>query len=493
MHASESEERPSKGRPTVLIYTTDVVAERMAGPGIRAMRFAEALAPVAEVRLVAQHTAELRRDDFVIDTATGDDLLEHIRWADVVIVQYPIFSVMPEVLDTDTIWVVDLYDPFLLEQLQQGLYIESTDQVASARWTVDGVNEMLLNADFIICASEKQRDMWIGQLSSLGRLNPQTYRADPSLRNLIDVVPFGVDEAAPVKTRPGIRGVVDGISETDRVLLWGGGIYDWFDPLTLIRAVAQVSARHDDLRLFFLATQNANPLHGTMKMATDAIALADELGVLGRSVFFNETWVPHTERANYFLDADVGVSTHLDHLETAFSFRTRLLDYLWAGLPIINSAGDAFERDIVDRQLGAVVAPGDVGELAAAIEALLYDEAAAATARRNVEQFAPALYWSHATRNLVRFCTNAQRAADAGLAAQRRVDARSTAETQASQLASAELARQRAVDVAEAARAEAARLAATADELRARVGDLEASTSWRVTAPLRAVTRLVKR
>ena len=32
---------------------------------------------------------------------------------------------------------------------------------------------------------------------------------------------------------------------------------------------------------------------------------------------------------------------HLDHVETAFSFRTRVLDYLWASLPVVTTAGDA--------------------------------------------------------------------------------------------------------------------------------------------------------
>ena len=85
-----------------------------------------------------------------------------------------------------------------------------------------------------------------------------------------------------------------------------------------------------------------------MQMAHDALELAGSLGVLGKHVFFNENWVAHEDRANYFLDADVGVSTHLEHLETSFSFRTRLLDYIWAGLPIINSSGDAFESVITE-------------------------------------------------------------------------------------------------------------------------------------------------
>ena len=40
--------------------------------------------------------------------------------------------------------------------------------------------------------------------------------------------------------------------------------------------------------------------------------------------------MPYDERADYLLDADVGVSTHFPHIETEFSFRTRILDYLWA-------------------------------------------------------------------------------------------------------------------------------------------------------------------
>ena len=49
------------------------------------------------------------------------------------------------------------------------------------------------------------------------------------------------------------------------------------------------------------------------------------------------------------MEADVGVSLHLEHLETTYSFRTRMLDYLWAGLPIVASAGDGF-AEIISRR-----------------------------------------------------------------------------------------------------------------------------------------------
>ena len=76
-----------------------------------------------------------------------------------------------------------------------------------------------------------------------------------------------------------------------------------------------------------------NPRVPEMRMSIAARKLAADLGLTGQHVFFNSGWVPYDQRANVLLDADVGVSTHLDHAETAYSFRTRLLDYLWAGLP----------------------------------------------------------------------------------------------------------------------------------------------------------------
>ena len=110
-----------------------------------------------------------------------------------------------------------------------------------------------------------------------------------------------------------------------------------------------------------------------MRMAVEARRLPTELGLLDTHVFFNEGWVPYDERQNFLLDADVGVCMHLDHVETAFSFRTRVLDYLWASLPVVTTAGDAMATLVTGSGAGLIVPPEDPGAIESALDRLLSD------------------------------------------------------------------------------------------------------------------------
>ena len=217
----------------------------------------------------------------------------------------------------------------------------------------------LATGDAFVCASEKQRDFWLGALASARRLDRASYERDPSLRTLIDVVPFGIDSEPP-EPGPALRGVVPGIGADDKILLWPGGIWNWFDPLTVIRAVHEISRRRDDVRLYFLGVKHPNPEIPDMAMAGEAVALAEELELRDRVVFFNFGWVPYAERGRYLLEADVAVSAHFDDIETRFAFRTRFLDCLWAGLPIVTTRGDTLGELIVASGGGSAVDVGDV-------------------------------------------------------------------------------------------------------------------------------------
>jgi glycosyltransferase involved in cell wall biosynthesis len=152
-------------------------------------------------------------------------------------------------------------------------------------------------------------------------------------------------------------------------VLWGGGIWNWLDPLTVIRAIHRLD--RPDVKLYVLGMTRPNPGVPTMAMQGRAVALAEELGMLGNAVFFNDGWVPHDSRGAYLLEADVGVSAHLDELEARFAYRTRLLDCIWAGLPIVTTGGDSLAELVERHGLGLVVAPEDIDGYAAAIGKLV--------------------------------------------------------------------------------------------------------------------------
>ncbi|MFD1052399.1 glycosyltransferase, partial [Kibdelosporangium lantanae] len=155
-----------------------------------------------------------------------------------------------------------------------------------------------------------------------------------------------------------------------------------------------------------------NPDVGEMDMASRTRALAHRLDLVGRNVFFNETWVPYEQRQNWLLDADCGVTTHFEHVETTFAFRTRVLDYLWTGLPIVTTDGDSFADLVAKERLGVVVPAEDPDALAAALERVLYDEDFTKSCRERVQLVRERYTWDTVLAPLVEFCRNPRPAAD---------------------------------------------------------------------------------
>lgn len=387
----------------------------MAGPAIRVWNMAEVLSEHCDVRVVSWVKIERESPLFELHYVHESDdrgMREHEAWADVVVVQGMSFRIFPCIAQTDKIVVADLYDPFQLEQLEMNKYSEPAQWADEVTKAVSLVNEQLARADCFLCASEQQRSLWLGSLSSLGRLNPATYAADPTFESLVRIVPFGLALEPPLQRRHAIKGTVPGIDSDDKVLIWGGGIYNWFDPVTLVEAMGLLAEDHPEIKLFFLSASHFNPDVPEMKAIADTIAASERLGLTGRTIFFNDSWVDYETRADYLLDADLGVSTHVWHVETRFSFRTRILDYLWAGLPIVTTDGDTLADLVRTRKLGAVVPPSDPTAIAEAIVAILGDPERRSEITERVLATREEFVWSRALAPLVEFCIDPHHAAD---------------------------------------------------------------------------------
>ncbi len=396
----------------VLIAVVDPLTPQMAGPAIRAWHMAAALAAEHQVVLATTGECSLEDERFRACHVDEHGLRRLEQWCEVLVVRGFIMQRHRALATSNKVVIVDVYDPMHLEQLEQGRDAGERQHLASVRAVTAVLNQQLLRGDFFVCASPKQRDFWLGALAALGRVNPLTYAQDKTMRSLIDVVPSGFPDVPPGPGQPVLRGVVPGIGADDKVVLWGGGIYNWLDPLTLVRAIDRLRHRLPEVRLYFMGLAHPTPDVPRMTMVDRTIELSDGLGLTGSHVFFNQGWVSYEERQAYLLEADVGVSTHLDHVETAFSFRTRLLDCLWASLPMVATSGDGFSEIIDADNLGLTVPPGDVEALDRALFRLLDDEDLRAACRKNISQVAPAFTWSSAMEPLLGFCRAPRRAPD---------------------------------------------------------------------------------
>jgi glycosyltransferase involved in cell wall biosynthesis len=400
------------GMARVLVISNDYVNRQRAGPAIRAYELSRELVEAGhEVTLAVPGPSDIEDAPMRLPVYDAEALRALAPGHDVAVFQGWVLERYPFLREAVPSLVVDLYDPFPLELLVT-ISREPTERRLRERLeALLCLNEQIRLGDFFMCASQKQLDFWLGAFSTLNRVNPETYAWDPSLRRLISVVPFGIPAEAPARRGPGPRETVPGIGPDDLLLLWGGGVYNWFDPLTLIRGVAQAARDLPNLRLLFMAAAHPNPDVPEMWMLTEARRLSAELGLTGRHVFFNEDWVPYDSRADWLLDADIGVSTHFDHVETRFSFRTRVLDYFWAGLPVISTEGDTLADRVASLGLGAVVPAEDPAAVAHGILGLAEPAARAQVARR-VREHAAALTWKEAARPLVAFCSQPAAAPD---------------------------------------------------------------------------------
>jgi glycosyltransferase involved in cell wall biosynthesis len=266
--------------------------------------------------------------------------------------------------------------------------------------------------DVFLCASERQCDFWLGWLAAAGRVNPYLHQVDPGLEKFLLVVPFGVSDDPPQARPHRFRGKLPGISAKDLVVIWGGGIWNWFDPLTLIRAAAETRDRLPDLRLVFPVTSVPSPDVLPMGMLEEARKLSDALGLTGSRVFFGSSWIPHDDFGGILLEADIGVSLHQPSVETRFSFRTRILDYLWAGLPIIATSGDSMADLIRAENLGAVVPPGDVAAVVAALVDLGSNVSRRRACAKRSRAAAARYRWSEVALPLIEYCESPYQAPD---------------------------------------------------------------------------------
>ncbi len=379
---------------TILIICNDHIGSTMAGPGIRAWELGRALAGRgADIALLARRIEgePVRGSQLVfVGKMTFWNLFVWVRRSDWIIQTGRPVPMLLAVLFRKKV-LFDQYDPVIFEFLEKRVRTYAEHIRKSLLLFFWGLRQrmILTLGDGFLVANEKQKDFLIGQL---------TIRRKDKKLDAVSVLPFGLPHETPVAKERVLRGVK--IRNEDFLLVWGGGIWDWFDPLTLLRALSKIKSYRDDIKAYFPGLKPPNPNSGKMAIIDEFMAEARRLDLLDSTVFINSGWTSYEDRANYLLEADAGVSLHRDSLETRFAFRTRILDYLWAGLPVIASKGDCWADIIENRGLGITVFPGDVDDAAQAILRMADDRSLRMRCRDQVQAVAVEYRWDNLVINL---------------------------------------------------------------------------------------------
>lgn len=377
----------------------------MAGIGIRYLEMARRLpsrgldvvlvtsgeiddVPVGDGGIDAVHTPVRRFERGRLAEIVGD--------CEIVVTQGQLANdVVLEVVDKPV--VIDLYDPFLVENLA---YV---DTLGLDPWRNDHATWVLQlsRGDFFLCSSEEQRQYYLGFLTALGRVNPRRVAADPDLRSLVDVVPFGVPGTLPPH-EPYLDAPAPGARRPRRLLF--GGLYDWYDPWPVLEAVAaHAQARPDEpWELLFIHNPNA----GTPQaLFAEVESWCRRRGLWGETVRALD-WVPGARRFDLLRDVDLLVSTHRESLETRLSLRTRFLEALAAGCPVVTTEGGALSRLLVEHGAGRVVPEGDAEAVRTVLRETLrgVSDEQREGARALLGRFA----WDRALEPLVAFCRAAE-------------------------------------------------------------------------------------
>lgn len=404
----------NKSSSNICIISYDIIGKNMAGPGIRFYEFAKILSNYLDVTLVTPNKIDIETEGFnsrQYKLGNYKSLQRYVDKADTILIQGHILYYFPFLRNFKGKIIVDLYNPFNLESLEMFRNSDIAERIRIDKNNLNMLKMQLSIGDFFICASEKQRDYWVGMLNAMGRINPYSYDSDKTLRNLIDIVPFGMPSQPPKRSASYTGDRIPGINERDSIILWGGGIWNWLDPITAIKALWEITRDKKDIKMIFMGIKHPDSSLPEMRKCMEAIQLAKELDMYEKLVFFNE-WTPYDLRQTFLLDADVGLSIHQERIETEFSYRTRVIDYIWARLPVITTEGDSIAKMVKVENIGEVVKYENTAQLARVMESISTNKSLREIYKKNLIKIAPRFYWENTTKPLVKYCVNPDYAVD---------------------------------------------------------------------------------
>lgn len=382
------------GRDVVLVLPTRIASKT---PGITHADSREKLDLCEKCGHVLPSLKEDDVEIIVWDEHRYKKLLSLIEPEAIVTVQRPAGYWMT-VAGTELPILMDLHGPSLFEASFHVKY--STPYDASLLPYLHREKITLMGrGDRFTCAGYRQRYYFLGLLAALGRINDRNIESQ-----MVQVVPFAAPSKKPVHDKQVLKGIV--VGKSDFVILWSGAFLPWNDILTPAVAMKEVVKRIPNAHLVYVGGPHPSgsippgPQLEKLEEFVSKSGLQNNIHLLG--------WKPHKEIHNYYMEADIGVCTYPTHLETELAFRTRILDFLWSGVPTITTELDELSSTLMTEAGCAItVPPSNESVLADEIVRLLLDDKERNRISANgVRLIESRLTWERVIGPINDFCAN---------------------------------------------------------------------------------------
>ena len=262
---------------------------------------------------------------------------------------------------TKPIWM-DIYgDPLTIIQVAR--YRAGSDRGIPT--SIAFVRQVLQKGDsYSVCGTPQQHAL-VGELAMSGRLNSRTFGYE--FAHVILPGASSVDnQIASSPERPYLS--LQGVSADSFVVLWCGGYNTWTDVETLFAGLEWAMSQNSTVHY---VSVGANTYDAPDNVYTRFLSLIEQSKYRDR--FHMLGWQPWKEVANYYRESDVGLNIDALHYETIYGTRTRRVEMIAAGLPVITSLGCELSDLLSNKGAGLTFKTGDWGELGQQILTLAAD------------------------------------------------------------------------------------------------------------------------
>ncbi len=270
---------------------------------------------------------------------------------------YPSFMAarLLESLEKKVPFWADLFGHVMAEA-QARAYMDDDDSCLFHYWNSEYT--IITAADIFSCVSKRQEYALIGELGAAGRLNKYTSGYDFST-----VIPCGMPQTDFEHKKNVIRGLC-GISDEDFVVLWTGGYNTWTDVDTLFKGLEIAISKNS--RIKFVSTGGEIP---EQDMNTYPKFLEMIAGSKFKDNFIMNGWIAGEDVPNYYFEADIGINIDKNIYEVKFGSKSRILDWMRAGLCVLSSNVCELTEIMQNEKAGYTFLPQDPVDLA---EKILY-------------------------------------------------------------------------------------------------------------------------